>query len=88
MDNLLLIATPSDQTSQPAGAEIPASTFREDPQSMTQADDPKSNPTRGGGATGTAEKTTVFARMDGDNVDSQEYAALLDLYDNIFRNIA
>jgi small subunit ribosomal protein S1 len=55
---------------------------------MTQADDPKSNPTRGGGATGTAEKTTVFARMDGDNVDPQEYAALLDLYDNSFRNIA
>ena len=55
---------------------------------MTQADDPKSNPTRGGGATGTAEKTTVFARMDGDHVDSQEYAALLDLYDNSFRNIA
>src|SRR6187549_2039229 len=55
---------------------------------MTPADDPKSNPTRGGGATGTAEKTTVFARMDGDNVDAQEYAALLDLYDNSFRNIA
>src|SRR5215211_5667162 len=55
---------------------------------MTQADDPKSNPTRGGGAAGTAEKTTVFARMDGDNIDPQEYAALLDLYDNSFRNIA
>ncbi len=55
---------------------------------MTQADDPKSNPTRGGGATGTAEKTTVFTRIDGDPVDPQEYAALLDLYDNSFRNIA
>ena len=54
---------------------------------MTQADDPKSNPTRGG-ATGTAEKTTVFARMEGDPGDDQEYAALLDLYDNSFRNIA
>ena len=54
---------------------------------MTQADDPKSNPTRGG-ATGTAEKTTVFTRMDGDHVDPAEYAALLDLYDNSFRNIA
>src|SRR5258708_7354521 len=54
---------------------------------MTQADDPKSNSTRGGGATGTAEKTTVFAR-DGEHVDPQEYAALLDLYDNSFRNIA
>ena len=41
---------------------------------MTQADDSKSNPTRGGGATGTAEKTTVFARMDGDTTDPQEYA--------------
>src|SRR6266850_497061 len=54
---------------------------------MTQADDPKSNPSRGGGATGTAEKTSVFSRMD-ENVDPQEYAALLDLYDNSFRNIA
>src|SRR5258708_13318296 len=54
---------------------------------MTHEDNPKSNPPRGGGATETAEKTTVFSR-DGEHVDPQEYAALLDLYDNSFRNIA
>src|SRR6478752_4351485 len=45
------------------------------------------NNPRGGGA-GTADlKTSVFSRMD-ENVDPAEYAALLDLYDNSFRNIA
>src|SRR5258708_16932827 len=54
---------------------------------MAQADDSKTNPTRGGGATGTAEKTTGFSPLD-EQVDPQEYARLLDLYDTSFRNIA
>ncbi len=41
-----------------------------------------------GGGTGTADlKTSGFSQMD-DHVDPQEYARLLDLYDNSFRNIA
>ncbi len=45
------------------------------------------NNPRGGGA-GTADlKTSGFSQMD-DQVDPQEYARLLDLYDNSFRNIA
>jgi len=45
------------------------------------------NNPRGGGATGTAEKTTVFSQLD-EQVDPQEHAHLLDLYDSSFRNIA
>src|SRR4026208_959431 len=41
-----------------------------------------------GGGTGTADlKTSGFSQMD-DQVDPQEYARLLDLCDNSFRNIA
>jgi small subunit ribosomal protein S1 len=54
---------------------------------MAQADDSKNIPTKGGSATGTAEKTTRISPMD-DHADPQEYARLLDLYDNSFRNIA
>ena len=54
---------------------------------MTQVDDSRNITTQGGGATGTAEKTTGFSRHD-EQVDPQEYARLLDLYDNSFRNIA
>jgi small subunit ribosomal protein S1 len=50
-------------------------------------DDPQNNKPQGGGATGTAEKSTGFSPHD-DQVDPQEYARLLDLYDNSFRNIA
>jgi small subunit ribosomal protein S1 len=50
-------------------------------------DDPKNNNPQGGGATGTADKSTGFSPHD-DQVDPQEYARLLDLYDNSFRNIA
>jgi small subunit ribosomal protein S1 len=60
---------------------------QEDPLSMTQVDDSRNITTQGGGATGTAEKTTVFSRHD-EQVDPQEYARLLDLYDSSFRNIA
>src|SRR5437588_1286283 len=45
---------------------------------MAQADDSKITPTKGG---------ATFSPPD-DQVDPQEYAALLDLYDNSFRNIA
>jgi small subunit ribosomal protein S1 len=51
-------------------------------------DNPQQNNPQGGGATGTAEKTTGFSPMNDDQVDPQEYARLLDLYDNSFRNIA
>jgi hypothetical protein len=45
------------------------------------------NNPKGGGA-GTADlKTSGFSQMD-DHVDPEEYARLLDLYDNSFRNIA
>ncbi len=53
---------------------------------MATENSPLNNP-RGGG-TGTADlKTSGFSQMD-DQVDPQEYARLLDLYDNSFRNIA
>src|SRR5919204_613704 len=42
---------------------------------------------QGGGTTGTAEKSSGFSPLD-DQVDPQEYARLLDLYDSSFRNIA
>src|ERR1044072_2287306 len=45
---------------------------------MAQADNSKVNPTKGG---------ATFSPPD-DQVDPQEYARLLDLYDNSFRNIA
>jgi small subunit ribosomal protein S1 len=51
------------------------------------SDNSHHNNPRGGGATGTAEKTTVFSQLD-EQVDPQEYAHLLDLYDSSFRNIA
>ena len=54
---------------------------------MPQADDPKNKPSRGGATTGTAGTSTGFSPLD-DQVDPQEYARLLDLYDNSFRNIA
>ena len=54
---------------------------------MAQADESHNITAQGGGATGTAEKTTGFSRHD-DHVDPQEYARLLDLYDSSFRNIA
>ena len=54
---------------------------------MAQADETKIKHIQGGGATGTAEKTTGFSPLD-EQVDPQEYARLLDLYDNSFRNIA
>src|SRR5215217_7662619 len=50
-------------------------------------EDRQNNNPQGGGATGTAEKSTGFSPQD-DQVDPQEYARLLDLYDNSFRNIA
>jgi len=53
---------------------------------MATDNSPLHNP-KGGGA-GTADlKTSRFAQMD-DHVDPEEYARLLDLYDNSFRNIA
>src|SRR4029450_7800888 len=50
-------------------------------------EDPQNTNPKGGGATGTAEKSSGFSPQD-DQVDPQEYARLLDLYDNSFRNIA
>ncbi|HEU4936403.1 MAG TPA: 30S ribosomal protein S1 [Vicinamibacterales bacterium] len=53
---------------------------------MATDNSPLNNP-KGGGA-GTADlKTSGFSQMD-DHVDPEEYARLLDLYDNSFRNIA
>jgi small subunit ribosomal protein S1 len=53
---------------------------------MATDNSPLHNP-KGGGA-GTADlKTSGFSQMD-DHVDPEEYARLLDLYDNSFRNIA
>jgi small subunit ribosomal protein S1 len=53
---------------------------------MPTDNSPLNNP-KGGGA-GTADlKTSGFSQMD-DHVDREEYARLLDLYDNSFRNIA
>ena len=53
---------------------------------MATDNSPTNNP-RGGG-TGTADlKTAGFSHVE-DHADPQEYARLLDLYDNSFRNIA
>src|SRR6188474_2730594 len=53
---------------------------------MATDNSPHHNP-KGGGA-GTADlKTSGFSQMD-DHVDPEEYARLLDIYDNSFRNIA
>src|SRR5213595_2674328 len=54
---------------------------------MPQTDNPKTNPTQGGATIRTAGTSTGFSPLD-DQVDPQEYARLLDLYDNSFRNIA
>src|SRR5205085_10180268 len=70
---------------QPAGAEIRFSTTEEDPLSMA-TDHPQHNNPQGGGAA-TDLKTAGFSQGD-DQIDSAEYARLLDLYDNSFRNIA
>ncbi|HEX7019178.1 MAG TPA: 30S ribosomal protein S1, partial [Gemmatimonadaceae bacterium] len=61
-------------------------TCEEDPLSMA-TDNPQQNIPQGGGATGTAEKTSGFSPLD-DQIDPQEYARLLDLYDSSFRHIA
>src|SRR5690348_3758147 len=53
---------------------------------MAQAEDTKNITSQGGATTG-ATDTTGFSPLD-DQVDPQEYARLLDLYDNSFRNIA
>src|SRR5919106_833099 len=58
-------------------------------------DNPQQNNPQGGGATGTveripqkqSEKMTTLNAAD-ESIDPQEYARLLDLYDNSFRNIA
>ena len=58
-------------------------------------DNAQQNNPEGGGATGTversaqkpSEKMTTLNAAD-DSIDPQEYARLLDLYDNSFRNIA
>jgi small subunit ribosomal protein S1 len=54
---------------------------------MAKVDNPKKILTQGGATTRTAGSTTGFSPMD-DQVDPQEYARLLDLYDSSFRNIA
>jgi small subunit ribosomal protein S1 len=54
---------------------------------MAQAEDTKNITTQGGATTGAAGTSTGFSPLD-DHVDPQEYARLLDLYDNSFRNIA
>jgi small subunit ribosomal protein S1 len=45
------------------------------------------NNPKGGGITGTADKSSGFSPLD-DQIDPQEYARLIDLYDSSFRNIA
>jgi hypothetical protein len=45
------------------------------------------NNPQGGGITRTADKSSGFSPLD-DQIDPQEYARLLDLYDSSFRNIA
>jgi small subunit ribosomal protein S1 len=50
-------------------------------------DNPQHNNLQGGGITGTVQKSSGFSRLD-DQIDPQEYARLLDLYDSSFRNIA
>src|SRR5215510_7468270 len=84
---LLLIANWSDTKPTARRSCDPVSTIEEDPLSMATDNEKHNNP-QGGGATGTADlKTAGFSQMD-DQVDPQEYARLLDLYDNSFRNIA
>jgi small subunit ribosomal protein S1 len=83
---LLLIATASDAIYSPPELRSGESSIEEDPFRMA-TENPQNNNPQGGGATGTAEKSSGFSPQD-DQVDPQEYARLLDLYDNSFRNIA
>ncbi len=79
------VAGPSKSTARPELRSRHCS-FEEDPFSMATDNSSLNNPK--GGGTGTADlKTSGFSQMD-DHVDPQEYARLLDLYDNSFRNIA
>src|SRR5678816_2040043 len=79
-----VVEGPSNPTARPELRS--ASSIEEDPFSMATDNSPLNNP-KGGGA-GTADlKTSGFSQMD-DHVDPEEYARLLDLYDNSFRNIA
>src|SRR6476620_2346575 len=79
MDNLLILATQARVNLQPAGAEIPAKYAREDPLSMARDKQQQIIP-QGGRDSSTG--------LDDPQVNSAEYAALLDLYDNSFRNMA
>jgi S1 RNA binding family protein len=54
---------------------------------MGNADESKKSQIRGGAKTHSGFSTFSSSR-DGEDVDPQEYAALLDFYDNSFRNIA
>src|SRR5262245_53351362 len=47
----------------------------------------KSSSAQGGGKTQSGI-VTFSSHRDGDDIDPQEYARLLDFYDNSFRNIA
>jgi predicted RNA-binding protein with RPS1 domain len=76
----------SDSILQPAGAAIRQIVSRRIYFSMA-TDNRQQNIIKGGGALGTAEKSSGFSPLD-DQVDPQEYARLLDLYDSSFRNIA
>src|SRR5678816_4181320 len=79
-----VVEGPSNPTARPELRS--ASSIEEDPFSMATENSSLNNPK--GGGTGTADlKTSGFSQMD-DQVDPQEYARLLDLYDNSFRNIA
>ena len=76
MDNLLLIAHTRKSNLQPAGAEIPAVRER--------------GPAQHGNRQDAADHSNRRWRQPNwtNRVDPQEYARLLDLYDNSFRNIA
>src|ERR1051326_5949869 len=51
-------------------------------------DESKRTPIRTGGAKTLKGFSTFSSTRDGEDIDPQEYAALLDFYDNSFRNIA
>src|SRR4030095_8710460 len=54
---------------------------------MGNADESKKSQIRGGAKTHSGFSTFSSTR-DGEDIDPQEYARLLDFYDNSFRNIA
>jgi small subunit ribosomal protein S1 len=84
---LMLIATKGDATYSPPELKSGRCKTEEDPFRMAIDNPHHTTPQGGGITTKDPDKSTGFSPLD-DQIDPQEYARLLDLYDSSFRNIA